>query len=91
MTRKYILSVVSAKEKTNLIRKKMNIDPTTSTVTEKREQHHSDFMDFRHRFQKPKSHSRMGEGLCRIGIPKLSISLEISRIWGEIAIWDLSF
>jgi hypothetical protein len=30
-------SVVSAKEKTNLIRKKMNIDPTTSTVTEKRE------------------------------------------------------
>jgi hypothetical protein len=31
------LSVVSAKEKTNLMRKKMNIDPTTSTMTEKRE------------------------------------------------------
>jgi hypothetical protein len=31
------VSVVSPKEKTNLIRKKMNIDPTTSPVTEKRE------------------------------------------------------
>jgi hypothetical protein len=64
------LSVVSAKEKTNLIRKKMNIDPTTSTVTEKREHTCLILSDFRHRFQKPKSHSR---GCAKSRFPGLKV------------------
>jgi hypothetical protein len=34
----------------------MNIDPTTSTVIEKREHTCLNFSDFRHRFRKPKSY-----------------------------------
>jgi hypothetical protein len=47
--------VASAKEKTNLIRKTMNIDPTTSTLKEKRE--HTSFCFFQTfavDFKKPK-------------------------------------
>jgi hypothetical protein len=50
-------SVVSAKEKKNLIRKNMNIDPTTSTVTEKREHTSLDFQPFDIDF-KTHNHSR---------------------------------
>jgi hypothetical protein len=56
----------------------MNIDPTTSTVIEKREHTCLIFSDFQHRFQKPKSHSR---GCAKLGgrkeRPKKRVALSI--------------